>query len=326
MADTKKTDRILAMRLEKGKVPTAAELWSGASAAQTLGAGNQTAYFGGSPSLKSKLASNDEIEGQGNMPLPSQVGKDVEGSLPGPVRYQGLEVFLYAAFGYERPGADGSPFSAGGGFFEHFFELDSKDRHQAPYRESLDLSGVTLADISYSTADRKNRSITLGMKMGPNDYRWPSSMIKKFSFSGDSDSGLVSWSYDVQAFDEARGSFSSGTWTFPSNHTASNNVLFHHGNISLGNVAGGVDTGIKSWNCEIEIPLNLQRDTESGLFLQEPRFAGKYDVKLSLVISRHTADTLLAARDAATTQECKIEHTLGSFEFNLYFPNLTIDN
>ena len=72
----------------------------------------------------------------------------------------------------------------------------------------------------------------------------------------------------------------------------------------------------------------MDRDTESGLYLIEPVFEGKYSINVSITLSRHSADTYLAYRDDWTTTKLamKIVAASGSYTMEFYLPELRISD
>jgi len=104
MADTKKVEAIMAVRLQPGKVQGATEVWGGSASAQTLGAGNAFPYTDFSVVGNIEINHDDAIDGQAYKDVPNLVQLMVEGDIGGYVRYEGMDRLHYWGFGFEDPG------------------------------------------------------------------------------------------------------------------------------------------------------------------------------------------------------------------------------
>lgn len=318
MATSRKVESVAAFRLEAGKQPGANTGWGGSASAQTLGAGNAIAYTDFNPGGKVSTFQDDEIDGLGFQDLPVQTGKTAEGSMGGYLRYQGLDALLYWMFGWERPGT--SPVDLTGGYYHHLFELDRLDRHCAAYRAAP--AEQTAGD--YNAADRKNRMATLAIKRGPNDHRYKNAMCKRFGITSRAGS-VAQWSADFDAYAEERGDYSSANWTFGTGASGSSLLIpHHHFTVSIGPAGALVAVGVVDFELSVDIPLNHQQDTTTGLYLAEPKGEGKYGVSLKMTLSRHSTDTYLAYRDSYTALCAKIVAASGSYAFGLLFPEIRI--
>jgi hypothetical protein len=318
MAITKKPLTLGALALERG-LTIGDTAWAfGGSTILTLGAGNAFPFYEISGSAKSDLKDDDSIEGVAFKSLPVQSGLKAETSLGIDWRYLGMDALLYWMFGYEDGGS--SPVNRTGGIYSHLFELDSHERELAPYRTSEQTAG------SYAATDRKNRYAMIAKKLGTQDHRWPFSLCKSFSFQSSAGSQLKA-TMKAQALREDRGSYNSGAWTIPAGVSGTDNeAMHHHLNFSIGVAGALVDLAITDLNITCDIPLTVEQDSESGLYISEPVLNGKYDLKVSFTIARHSVDTYLAYRDSFTELAASAIWTKGTYEMGLYFPSLKMAN
>jgi hypothetical protein len=219
--------------------------------------------------------------------------------------------------GYEDGGS--SPQDLTGGIYSKLFELDMHERHITAYRTAEQTA------VDYNALDRKNRLGNFGRKMGTNDFRYPFLLCNGFTFSSQA-ADFLKWTAKGLAYREDRGDYSSAAWTFPTGYVGSTNLIIHnHLTFSIKAVGGAyVELGIKSLSIECDIPLQKEQDSESSLFIMEPVLNGSYGMKLSFVVSRHSADTYLAYRDSH--QECivKAVYASGDYEMGFYFPSLVL--
>lgn len=322
MSITKRIEDICAFRLEAGKTIGSAWAWNG-STIQSLGANNAIPYINKSVKNSVLHAADDSIEGAAFQDLPVQTGIESPiDSFEGIVRYASyFDKILYWAFGYE----DGltSPVDVGGGYYSHLFELDKYDRHFTAYRTAEQTA------VDYGATDRKNRAATFAFKKGPNDYRYRHVMCSSFRIFGDADDGMIRFSASGIAPREDRGDYDSDTWTFPSDAVGSStDVLFRHLTASLKTQAGSfVDLGITNFDVNVDIPIQRIRDSESGLYLQEPVFEGKYNVTVTLTLTRHSTDAYHTLRDSfSSKQSLKLVAASGSYEFGIYLPEMYISD
>jgi len=326
---TRKHLENMAIRLQPQLLQAANEIWGGSSSAQTLGALNKIAYDSESLEQKQELDEDESIETAAFQKLGNQTGLRVTGDISGPMRYDGVEPILFAAMGYERPTPDNeedgfSPESVGGSLFSHVWELDRNDRHNAEYRTAPDLTGITQASISFNATDRKNRAFTIGVVREINDHRFKDCMVQSFGFSGTAADKMIKWNVSVVGQKEERSDFSSSTWTAPTNHDSSKNVLFKDLTVKLGNLAARAVVDVVGFNVSVEIPHLIESTSESKEFISEPILNDNYVVTLELTLARHEVDTFKAALEASTVQACSLEFAAGSNTFKILFENMKI--
>lgn len=317
MALTKKIESVAAFRVELGKgIGATVHTWDwNGSTVSALGAGHGIPILSGQHKGMVDTVDDDSIEGVAfrDLPVQSGIGANVEG-VELNMRYDGLDRLLYWCFGYEDGGS--SPQDLTGGIYSHLFELDRHEREDAAYRTDEDTA------VDYSIYDRKNRFGVFARKMGTNDYRYPFLLCNGFGFSSSTQEPLKMTVKGV-ALREDRGDYSSSTWTIPALLAGSDNIIMHHDlTLSLGVAGSLVALGIKDISVNCDIPLDIDRDSESGLYISKPILNGKYNVTLSMTIARHSVDTYLAYRDAHTKCALKAEWISDSKMFGLYFPEV----
>lgn len=322
MATTRKIEELAAIRMEIGKLAASAWAWNGATII-SLGADNAFPYEEKNPKVNILTGTDNSIENAGFTDLPVQLGIEAPlDSFGGICKYDNMDKILYWMLGYEDGGT--SPVALGGGYYEHLFELDPHERHFTAYRTAEQTAG------DYDPTDRKNRAMTIAFKRGPNDHRYHHVMCTGFTFSSSSDDGFVRWSSKGISPSEGRDDYDSSTWTLPTTLQGSAlDVLHRHCTVSLKPQAGSfVDLAVSDWEISVDIPLNMSRDTVSGLYLAEPVFEGKYTINASITLSRHSADTYLAYRDdwSGAKLAMKIVASTGSYSMEFYLPEMRISD
>jgi len=198
-------------------------------------------------------------------------------------------------------GDDPITFTAHSGvMYEHLFELDALSRHLTAYETAEQITG-------WASGDKKNRMATIGIQTDVNDYRYKNAMCKSFNFSSTAGQ-LAELNGDLIAYDEERDDYSSSSWTYPTARKSSDNILAHHQlKTQIGvDAANLVDLGVVDASIGVGIPLQVLQDTESGTHIAEPVKEGKYDITAALTISRYSAATYQAYRDAWTTVLARI--------------------
>lgn len=316
MATTRKIERVAAMRLGLGKTAGATGWAFGGSTIQTLGANNGFAYVTIDKKGETQSVQDESIDQGGFMSLPVQTRKSAMFETEGNVKYRGFNKLLYWMFGYEDGGS--SPQNLGGGYYRHVYELDKYERHYTSYRTAEQ------TDVGYLSTDRKNRAADFAYKEGTNDHRYAFAMCQAFSFSS-SASDLLKWGATGRGYQEERGDYSSSTWTLPTGQSGSSLCATHQDlTFSIGPSGALVTLGVSDLSIEVEVPLALQQDSESGKFLIEPVFEGKYTVNVSFIVTRHSADTYLAYRDSWQQVAFKAVYASGSNNIGLYCPALNV--
>jgi len=326
---TRKHLEKLSLRLQPGLLQSATEIFGGSASAQTLTSVNQIAYDTESFTQDNELDDDRSIEGSAFENLGNQTGLKAQGEVTGPLRYDGLEPLILAMMGFERPtgstdDAGFSPESVGGSLFSHLFELDAHDRHNAAYRTTFDLDGITQASISFDASDRKDRAVTIGLARDPNDHRYKDSMIQSFGFSGTPDDKIIKWTMSVVGEQEERADFDSDNWDFAPGNGPAKNVLFKDLTAKLGNLASRAVVDLAGFNITVEVPLLIEQTSESDSFITEPFLQDKYKVTLELTVARHDADTFRAALEANTEQACSLEFSSGSNTFKFLFESMRL--
>jgi len=186
--------------------------------------------------------------------------------------------------------------------YEHIYELDSFGRRYRLYNTA------EKALLSLSATDKRNLMATFGKRMSEYDLRYKNAMCKNFSFKFTA-AGLSQYDCNYMGFTETRDNYNSEDWSLVSGLGDASLVSAHFEfmfklgeTISLtdGELTGLTEIGISDADLSIVTPLQSLQDTVSGLSLAEPVLEGKYGVKMTGTISRHTVQTYQTIRDAQT--------------------------
>lgn len=202
--------------------------------------------------------------------------------------------------------------------YEHLFELDSHERHLADFRTAEQITG-------YSSGYKKNRMITIGLKTNVTDIVYQNAMCKKFGFKSAAGQ-LVGADFDYCAYNELRGNYSSSTWA-PTAEFLTLPILLahHHLRFKIGTTESTlVNLGVSDVNFGLDIPLDNIQDTESGLYLSEPRLEGKYKLSFDAKLSRYAVTTYQGYRDSWTDLVAVLEAFSGYYAMELLFQNVKI--
>ena len=187
--------------------------------------------------------------------------------------------------------------------YEHLYELDSTGRRYRTY------TSAEQSALSLLTTDKRNLMCTLAKRTDTYDLRYKNAMCKGFSFKFAA-ADYSSWETNYMAYGEERDDYSASTWTLTSgleNGTLIPRHSEYRVNISTamatssGALSGFTELGISEFSLDVEIPLQSQQDTVTGLTIAEPVIEGKYGTKLTGTISRHTVQTYQTYRDAGIT-------------------------
>jgi len=195
--------------------------------------------------------------------------------------------------------------------YEHLFELDALTRHiVAPTTAEQAITG-------YQAGDRKNRTATMGIAMGPLDFYYRDAMVKKFSLKSSAGQFLQLMA-DFCAYQEMRGDYNNSGWTYPAGLSNPASILLHsdlHVKIGAGPSGGNIGTqtivGVTDWALDVNIPLRLEQDTVSGVNMSEPVMEGKYGIDLVLNLSRYSADTYQTVLDNYSDVSVQIQALSG---------------
>jgi hypothetical protein len=317
MSITKKLEQIAAFRLEKGKTIGTGYPYGG-NTLLALGTNHMFPYLNISVDGKTEFMASEDVDGIAQRDVPVLFKKNaVLDSWDGNCRFRNMGRFLYWAFGYEDGGS--SPETVSAGVYRHLYELDRHERHLTSYRSDEDTA------VDYASTDRKVRFGSLGLKKGTNDFRFPFLMCGGFGFGSSAGQEPMKWNAKGNAYREDRGNYASADWTAPAGATGTQYLIGHHHlTLSLGPSGALVDVAVTDFQCSVDIPLLVEQDSESGLFVAQPVLNGKYGVSVSCTLARHEADTYKAYRDAFTACCMKAVYASGADEFGLYFPNLRI--
>jgi hypothetical protein len=202
--------------------------------------------------------------------------------------------------------------------YEHLFELDANTRHIIAFPTAEQITG-------YSSGMRKNRCMSIGVSTSVTDLLYPNAMCKKFDFKSAAGQ-IANMSVEYVAHKELRGGYSSSGWTLPSDFISNSLEMIHHQlRFKVGTTESAlVNLGVSDVNYGLEIPLDSIQDTESGLYIAEPRMEGKYKNTLEAKLSRYAATTYAGYRDAWTSVCGVIEAFTGYYSFELLFNEMKV--
>lgn len=202
--------------------------------------------------------------------------------------------------------------------YEHLFELDANSRHVTDFLTAEKITG-------WASGMRKNRCMTIGISTSVTDLIYQNAMCKKFGFKS-SAGQISSIDADYVAYDEKRGDYSSSGWTLPSDFISNTyEMLHHHIRFKIGTTESAlVNLGVSDISYGLDIPLDSIQNTESGLYISEPMFEGKYKNTLEAKLSRYASTTYAGYRDAWTTVCGVLEAFKGYYGFELMFNAMKI--
>lgn len=222
-------------------------------------------------------------------------------------------------------------------FYEHTYELDSHNRHQtlydtldsirySSYNETSQLPGPYGWGNAYNVADVKCRRALIGVNLSTGTFGHLHAMCKKYGFK--SDAGKMS---ELSADYVARhrsdmtnlGNGDSSGWGIRDTLVNNRLAIPHHDyRVYIGtNGSDLVPYGVSSIDLGIEIPLVIDQDTESGLYLAEPLFEGKYGASLGVTLSRHSSETFASRSDSWSDCTVVIDATSGYYRKAFFIEN-----
>lgn len=230
--------------------------------------------------------------------------------------------------------------SSSGILYEHLFELDAWERHQAEFRdvgagrydpdvgELSELSPDNARGNAYTAGNLKCRRAIIGKKLATGDFQFPGAMCKKFSIQSEAGKmATISGDYVARAKEDS--DTSSDTWTLKSELVTNDNVLGHHDFQVCLDETDDVENdniGVINFNLDVEIPLKVEQDTISGLLIEEPVFEGLYGLNLKVILSRHATDKYEDFRDAWDSICARIEAHVGYEKLSLLIENAKLSN
>lgn len=213
--------------------------------------------------------------------------------------------------------------------YEHLYELDSLGRRYR-YYTSTEQSILSLAAL-----DRRNLMATFAKRMASYDLRYRNAMCKNFSFKC-SAPGMASYDANLVAYTEERGDYSSSDWTLLTGLDDAAIVPVHYEYrfgigtaLSLHNdgyLEGLTDIALSDWSLDVEVPTQAIQDIISGLQIAEPVLEGKYGIKMTGTISRHTVNTYQGYRDAQTPLVAHLVANQGWYMQEYMIKKATLDD
>jgi len=193
--------------------------------------------------------------------------------------------------------------SHSGLMYEHLYELDASGRRYRAF------SSQEQSVLSLLSTDKRNLMATLAKRTSNYDLRYKNAMCKGFSFKVAA-ADYSMWESNYMAYTEERGDYSSSSWTLTDGlgdgtlMPIHSEYIFNIGTtLSIGTdgvLSGMTELCVTEASVDVEMSLQSQQDTCSGLTIAEPVIESKYGIKMSGTISRHTVQTYQTYRDAGT--------------------------
>ena len=219
--------------------------------------------------------------------------------------------------------------SASAIMYEHIYEIDSLGRRLRFYT-AAERAVLT----SLFTTDKRNLMATFAKRTTNYDLRYQNAMCKNFMLKMTA-AGLSQWDSNYAGYTEARGDYDSADWTLLTGLADGSLVPAHFEykfgiGVALsdggdGVVSGLTELGMSDVSFEVEVPQQEIQDTISGLSFAEPVLNGKYSVKCTGTISRHTVQTYQTYRDAGTEVVAHMIANQGNYMQEIMMKEATIN-
>lgn len=258
--------------------------------ASSLAANHMIPFKSESLSESISRAVDGSITGAGREGPATVTKREYSGSLSSNLRWCGLERLIMCAMGFEIPDDSPVDLGPGSGAYAHIFELDEALQHQA--WKSAECGTYTPP----SSNDRKVRSGMLGFYKeqfagGNDDWIFNGVMIDKMTITGNPDEVIIS--FDVIAYDVARGSYNHSNWTLPGGSESM--ALFQQLTFQLGAFSSGFG-GLADYDInmfELTLENNMaggEQSVQSGEHIIQPVRDGFRTVKLKITFPRFNSN------------------------------------
>lgn len=176
--------------------------------------------------------------------------------------------------------------------------------------------GLDFQDLD--TRDKCRRA-TLHLGTEVSDQRLRNCVCKRFTLHSEA-SKFWEVTNEFLGYDCEKGSYFSGSDSFPTATLDASNIIAHHQTQALlGPKNSEVSVGITSFDVGVEIPLEVGQDTLSSVYLKEPVFNGKYDISFNAILSRYSSDVFQGYRDNWTDLIGVVRAKEGFFSAGYYF-------
>ena len=225
--------------------------------------------------------------------LLKSVGGTCEFDLP----YRGLEYLLYCAMGF----CDGAgPETVDTGVYKHTIEL-AENLHTEPIAAG---DGIIAGD-GWLAGDNKVRRGTLCIEKTISIWEYISCMVQAMTIKGNAkrvsvEFEMISYNLDLASAVNT----SSSAWSIP--NTDWDWMLFQDMVLWIDDYSDSVAltsadaVGVSEFQIKLENNLKVTQDSQSGLYIAEPRRDGKRLVTGSFTFPRYENDTFLGKLDAQT--------------------------
>jgi hypothetical protein len=107
------------------------------------------------------------------------------------------------------------------------------------------------------------------------------------------------------------------------------NVIGHHESslwLTTVDEASTPTLGMTSFSLSVDIPLKIEQDSVSGLYIEEPVMEGTYKVSLAIELSRHSLSTFEGYRDNWSTILPRIEAHSGYNKIAIMLENAKLES
>lgn len=295
--------------------------------AESLGANDQLPYISADIGGDRSNMMPAIIDGSYGRQTSFQTGVKFAGNLVAPLFYEGgIEDLIAFALGYENPNDDdqeGSPHNYATGVYKHVFECDNTvERYGWTSGEDRLPSGS--GGGTWTAADKKVRSFTLGFAKQVSDTRYVDAIINSLTLTGDTEK--VEATFDLVAQTEGRSDYSSDTWTLRSNlQNNYDNLIVKPTQLAV--KISGTTIYVTSWEIILENTLSAEDRTADSQTILEPNRNDFIKCTFKFELPRYINDTYLSKKFSGSAEYASIEYTgpqIGAtgkyYTFGLYLP------
>ena len=235
------------------------------------------------------------------------LGKLVSGGISIEAVYRGIESLICSVMGFSNYSA--SPETIDTGVYKHTFEL-AENLHT----ESWAAGDGILAGSGYLAGDNKIRRGTLCIDKTISIWELISTMVNSITIKGDSKGVRIE--LDLIPYNLDRSSAvntSSSAWSIPNSDWES--ILFQDAVLWIDDYSAAVSltsadaVGISEFEIKLENNLKIEKDSQSGLYIAEPRREAKRMLTGSFTFPRYENDTFLDHLDDQVAQMAMLRFT-----------------
>lgn len=275
--------------------------------AETLGANDQIPFISAELSGERSMSVPGIIDGVLGRQTSYHTGKNFSGPLLVPLFYEsGIEDLIGLALGFENANDDaqgGSPHNYAAGVYKHLYEIDNILSRQT-WAAGDDRLTSGAGGGTWVAADQKVRSFTLGFAKSVSDTRYLETMINSLTLAGDTEGCTAS--FDLVSKDEARGDYSSSSWSLRSALLNNYDSLIVKPTQLTASISG-TPVYVSRWEVVLNNNLNVDGRTVDDQTILEPMRNDFAMIEFTLEIPRYTADTYLDKKDSGNPEYISLE-------------------